>query len=337
MYEAFYGLREPPFHVTADPAFLFLSQHHREALDHLTYGVQKRLGFIEITGEVGSGKTTLVKVLVGRLNASTPPFRNLGHPSWMASDKHSSDGHCAYGAVAPRMRGHDSGGAGPTATSVILNPNLSDVQLLEAIVHDFGLTPPRKTRASLMDTLNRFLLEQQREGRTAALIIDEAQTLSPRTLEQVRLLSNLETPKEKLLQIILVGQPELAVKLADSCLKALHQRIAVRYRIQPLAPGEVGEYIAHRLRVAGAEAGHPVFTPEAVEAVARYSQGLPRTINHVCDRALLAGFIHETVTIDLPLVHEAIRTVEGVAETEEEVAYEPDYRRLAESPATSRI
>ena len=289
MYRALYGLREPPFHVTADPAFLFPSHQHREALDHLTYGIRQRLGFIEVTGEVGCGKTTVVKALLAQLPDSV-------------------------------------------STSILFNPMLSDVQLLEAIVQDFGLVAARKTRVALMAALNQFLLEQQSRGRTAALIIDEAQTLAPRTLEQIRLLSNLETPKEKLLQIILVGQPELAEKLTDPRLRPLRQRIAIRCRIAPLADEEVGAYIAHRLNVAGAAAGRPAFTPEAVALIARYSRGLPRTINHVCENALLAGFVRETMTIDDALVRRAIRTLDGAATQRMEDLGEPDHGRFAEVP-----
>ena len=296
MYETLYGLREPPFHVTADPAFLFPSQQHRDALDHLTYGIRQRLGFIEVTGEIGCGKTTVVKALLAQLPDSV-------------------------------------------CTSMLFNPVLSDVQLLEAIVQDFGLAPApclpagrRKTRAALMAVLNGFLLEQQSRGRTAALIIDEAQTLASRTLEQIRLLSNLETPKEKLLQIILVGQPELSDKLTDPRLRPLRQRIAIRCRIRPLAAEEVGAYIAHRLRVAGAAEGRPAFTPEAVALIAQYSRGLPRTINHVCENALLAGFLQETMTIDHALVRQAIDTLEGATAQPTEALNESDHGRLAESP-----
>lgn len=289
MYETFYGLREPPFHVTADPAFLFPSSQHREALDHLTYGIRQRLGFIAVTGEVGCGKTTVVKALLAQLPDSV-------------------------------------------RTSLIVNPTLSDLQLLEAIVEDFGLPPARKTRAALMAALNRFLLDQQTQGQTAVLIIDEAQTLTARTLEQIRLLSNLETTKEKLLQIILVGQPELEETLNDLRLRPLRQRIAIRCRLQPLAAEEVGAYIAHRLHVAAAAEGRPAFTPEAVALIAEYSRGLPRTINHVCENALLAGFVRETMTIDHPLVRHAIETLEGAAAQRMEDLGESDLRRVAESP-----
>ncbi|MBI4227868.1 MAG: AAA family ATPase [Candidatus Omnitrophica bacterium] len=290
MYEMFYGLREPPFHVTADPAFLFPSRQHREALDHLTYGIQQRLGCLVVTGEVGSGKTTVIKTVLAQLPADS------------------------------------------VRTSLLLNPTFSDVQLLEAIVQDFGIAPGRKTRAALMDALNRFLLDQQGHGRTAVLIIDEAQTLAARTLEQIRLLSNFETQKEKLLQIVLVGQPELDDQLADPRLRPLRQRVAVRCRIAPLAEGDVGAYIAHRLRVAGAAADRPRFTPEATRLIARQSRGLPRAINHVCENALLAGFVRETMTIDAPLVRDAIDMLEGLASQPTEELHESDHRRLAESP-----
>ena len=285
MYETFYGLREPPFHVTADPSLLFPAPQHREALDHLTYGIRQRLGFIEITGEVGSGKTTITKALVAQLPASV-------------------------------------------STSLILNPCVSGAQLVKAIVRDFGAEPARGARLTALEALNRFLLDQRAQGRTSVLIIDEAQTLTAKTLEQVRLLSNLETAKEKLLQIILVGQPELAAKLADPRLRPLRQRIAVRYRIGPLSRRDVGQYIAHRLRAAGAQPDRPAFTEEAVEAIAEYSHGLPRTINHVCDKALLVGFVREMGTIDVTLVRQAIQTLEGHSETLDD---ERDYRRPAES------
>lgn len=288
MYQAFYALRELPFHVTADPAFLFPSRQHRDTLEHLAYGIRQRLGFLVVTGEVGCGKTTVIKALLAELPADA------------------------------------------VRTSVLLNPAFSDVQLLEAIIQDFGLTPGRKTRAGLMDALNRFLLEQQAHGRTAALVVDEAQTLAPRTLEQIRLLSNLETAKEKLLQIVLAGQPELDLQLTDPRLRPLRQRVAIRCRIEPLAENEIGAYIAHRLRVAGAAPDRPRFTPEAVALIARYSRGLPRAINHVCENALLAGFVQDAMTIDDRLIHHAIDTLDGASQPTE-VLDERDHGRVAES------
>ena len=266
MYEAFYGFREKPFHVTADPAFLFPSRHHQEALAHLTYGIQQRLGFLLITGEVGTGKTTLMKALVEKLHA-------------------------------------------PTRSALILNPTLSGTQLLRAIVQDFGILPgqalrPSTTRGELLQAIEQFLLHQAASGGVGVLIIDEAQALSSGALEQVRLLSTVETQKEKLLQIVLVGQPELRLRLAtESRLRALNQRIAVRYHIQPLSDEEVALYIDHRIRAAQGKRTLR-FTEEAIARITHVSQGVPRLINLFCDQALLAGFVHESDVIDESMVSE---------------------------------
>ena len=262
MYEAFFGFREKPFHVTADPAFLYPSREHQEAFAHLIYGIRERLGFILITGEVGTGKTTLVKTLIGHLE-------------------------------------------GPTRSALILNPTLSATELLRAMLRDFGLEARKGSRSELLVAIEEYLLREAGAEGTAALIIDEAQALSASTLEQVRLLSNVETAKRKLLQIILVGQPELDQRLAqDGRLRALQQRIAVRYRIQPLRPEEVAEYIRHRLQAAG-PGGPAYFTEEAVAVIAQKSGGVPRSINRLCDQALVAGFVRESKTIDESMVEEA--------------------------------
>lgn len=287
MYESFYGFHEPPFHVTADPSFLYPSGQHQEALDHLSYGIRQRLGFIVITGEVGCGKTTLMKTLLTQLPETV-------------------------------------------TTAVIFNPDLSGTQMLEAIVQDFGLQPTRKTRTALMNALNQFLLDQQRQNRVPVLMIDEAQALSSKTLEQVRRLSNLETIKDKLLQIVLIGQPELDAKLEEPLLRPLKQRIAIRYRLSPLSAEEVGSYIRHRLQKAGAVADRPYFTDNAIQKIYRYSGGLPRAINHVCDKALLAGFVKESFTVDEALVHQAIGIIEGRTQTPE-AENEFDRRRIEES------
>ena len=203
MYKEFYGLREYPFNMTPDPAFLFLSRHHRVALDVLLYGIRERKGFIAITGEVGAGKTTLCRALLNSLDAKTK-------------------------------------------TALILNPSLSDSQILRAITDEFRLQPAKTTKKDLYDSINGFLLRELAANHNVALIVDEAQNLKPSVLEQIRLLSNLETEKEKLLQIILVGQPELAEILDRDSLRQLKQRISLRYHVASLAPEEVGHLgLAH--------------------------------------------------------------------------------------------
>ncbi|PIQ82645.1 MAG: ATPase [Candidatus Omnitrophica bacterium CG11_big_fil_rev_8_21_14_0_20_64_10] len=269
MYLPFYGLREKPFHVTADPAFFYPSAAHREALSHLRYGIQERLGFLAITGEVGTGKTTLAKALLRE--------------------------------------------AGETArTALILHPTLSPAQLLRGVLEDFGEpAPAAASRGRLLSGIERFLLEQAEQKRACLLVLDEAQALSPQALEQLRLLSNIETPREKLIQIVLLGQPELEKRLTtDPRLRALNQRIAVRFRMVPLPAEEVAPYIRHRLKVAGREtAGPDLFTGEAIAWIARHSGGTPRRINLLCDQALLAGFVREADRIDVPLMEEALGMV----------------------------
>ncbi|UCC95318.1 MAG: AAA family ATPase, partial [Candidatus Omnitrophota bacterium] len=217
MYLDFYGLKTSPFNITCNPDFFFESSSHREAFAALVYGIQEKKGIILVTGEVGTGKTTLCKVLLEKL------------PSQMKS-------------------------------SLILNPYFSDVQLLHAIIEDFGLVPLKKNRLDIVKSLNAFLLNMNEDGGTAVLIIDEAQNLAHRQLEQIRLLSNLETSNEKLLQIILVGQPELVEKLNHPHLRQIRQRIFVKYRLCPLSEGEIREYIQFRLKKAGQT--HIAFSPE---------------------------------------------------------------------------
>jgi len=266
MYREFFGLRENPFHITPDPRFIYFSKKHLEAFSMLLYGIEHRKGFVEITGEVGAGKTTLCRTLMEEIR-------------------------------------------GRFKTALIFNPNLSENQLLAAIVEDFGIVPRGRNKKDYFDSLNKFLIEEGKLGATAVLIIDEAQNLSARALEQIRLLSNLETDRDKLLQIVLVGQPELRDTLRSPELIQLRQRIAIRYHLTPLDREETERYILHRLKVAGAS--EPIFSSDAFDVVYQYAQGIPRLINVVCDKALLAGYVQEQRDITSALVEQAINEVEG--------------------------
>ena len=268
MYEDFFALTQKPFSITSNPSFLFLSHRHREALAHLTYGIKERLGFIEITGEVGTGKTTLCRALLNQLDERTK-------------------------------------------TAFIFNSSLSGSQLMQTIVDDLGIKTTQRSKGGLFSELNKFLIEQLALGNNVVLIVDEAQNLSVKLLEQVRMLSNLESENEKLLQIVLVGQPELREKLASPALRQLRQRIAVRYHIEALNQEEVGQYIRHRLTLAGANGSAPLFEEPAVAAIYEYSKGIPRLINMVCNKALLTGFVMEDRRISQEIIKRSILELEG--------------------------
>ena len=267
MYLDYYGLKENPFNVTSDPHFLYLSHTHKEALNHLLYGINQRKGFVEITGEIGAGKTTLCRALLNRLDSKIK-------------------------------------------TSLIFNSNLPETQLLEAILNDFGITPERRSKVIFIRQLNDFLLEQLFCGNNAVLIIDEAQNLRLSTLETIRMLSNLETDKEKLLQIILVGQPQLRDKLASPKLEQLRQRISVRFHVRALEHDEVQKYIEHRISVAE-PSEEIVFASKAIEGIYNYSKGIPRIVNIICDKSLLLGFVRETRFIEHDIVEKSIDELEG--------------------------
>jgi len=267
MYKDFYGLKENPFNLTPDPQFLYLSKKHADAFKNLIYGIKARKGFILITGEVGSGKTTICRALLNKLGKEVE-------------------------------------------SALILNPHLPEKDLLGGIIEDLGMKREGESENELLEQLRNFLLKKLDEGDNVVIIIDEAQNLSIPVMEKIRLLSNLETEKEKLLQIILVGQSELEEKLKKTELRQVNQRIAVRYRLGPLKRGEIREYIQHRMRIAGSP-GDLSFTGGAVGRVFKYSQGIPRVINLVWDRVLLAGYYGSTKRITARLVKTAIDDLRG--------------------------
>ena len=271
MYLEYYGLTEPPFAITPNPRFLFYSGKHREAFNHLLYGIRERKGFVQLTGEVGAGKTTLCRALLEQLGDNF-------------------------------------------STALILNPVLSADQLVKAVAMEFGLEVRGLDRLEIVAVINDFLLRQLAENRETVLIIDEAQDLTNELLEQVRLLSNLETDDRKLLQIVLMGQPELRDRLNDHSLRQLRQRITVRYHLHPLRRAEVAQYVQHRLQVSGAQ-GAPYFTQPALWRIFNYTKGIPRLVNAVCDKALLAGFVEQRDRIDFRIVGRALRELEGNIET----------------------
>lgn len=267
MYLDYYGLSEAPFDITPNPRFLFYSAKHREAFNHLLYGIRERKGFVQLTGEVGAGKTTLCRAMLEQLQ-------------------------------------------GNYATALILNPVMSADELMKAIAIEFGLPVNGLDRLDTIAVINQFLLQQVERRQETVLIIDEAQDLTDELLEQVRLLSNLETDNRKLLQIVLMGQPELRDRLNNPRLKQLRQRITVRYHLPPLSRNEVSRYIQHRLEVSGAK-GAPYFTQPALWRVYNYSQGIPRLVNAICDKALLAGFVNQREKIDFGMVGRAVQELEG--------------------------
>lgn len=267
MYEAFYGLAAQPFSITPDPRFLFLSRRHREAMEHMLFGITQRKGFVQITGEVGAGKSTICRAVLAELG-----------------DQY--------------------------ATALILNPVGSGLQLLRSILRELGLSDRGNDRVRLLGRLNEFLLARLAAAQDAVILIDEAQDLSDELLEEVRLLSNLETDDRKLVQIVLVGQPELRARIARPELRQLRQRITVRYHLGPLDRTEIEAYITHRLNVAGGN-GRPAFSAMALRAIYRFSRGVPRLVNAICDKALLCGYVEGQEELGWRQVRRARRDLEG--------------------------
>jgi len=261
MYKSFYGLKENPFNVNPDPRFLFLTKQIEEALTGLMYGIQTRKGFITLTGEVGTGKTTLINRLL----------------DWLHHRR--------------------------ARTAFLFNSRMNSSQLFDFILAEFDIACESKSKSQQLLKLNHWLLERYRDGETVVLIIDEAQNLTYPVLEEIRLLTNLETSTEKLLQIVLSGQPELEEKLKLPQLRQLRQRIMLRCRTTPLSEQQTGEYITERLRIAGAS-GAPIFSAKTIETIHVYSLGIPRVINLLCEHSLVNGFVEQQRPIQPKIVED---------------------------------
>ena len=265
MYKSFYNLQRNPFEITPDPSFLFPTTRHNEALASLYYGVTAHRGFVVLTGEVGTGKTLILRSLLGLLQRRDVAF------------------------------------------ALIFNPTLSPLEFMRYIALDFGLPVTGKAKDELIHVLNGFLLQRHQKGLTTILVVDEAHHLSPEVLEEIRLLTNLETSQQKLLQIILAGQPELDQKLDSHELRQLKQRIALRCHLDSLSVNETGEYMRRRLQIGGVTGAIQIFSGPAIEAVFRHSRGIPRLINTICENALLAGYAKHAATITSEIIDDVAR------------------------------
>jgi general secretion pathway protein A len=263
MYCDYFGFSEKPFTITPNPQFVYLGNIHREAFARLLYGVDSHAGFIALTGEVGTGKTTMLRTLLTQLDP----------------EKYT--------------------------IALIFNPCMSAEQLLAAICREFGVAADDQNRTGYLDALNRFLIDQNSAGRTVVLVIDEAQNLEPEVLEQVRMISNLETERDKLIQIILAGQPELNDLLERHDLRQLNQRITVRCRLTPMSLDNTAQYINHRLRISGSRLPD-IFSQAAIKRVYRFSRGTPRLINVICEQALVMAWTREVRSISSALAAEVI-------------------------------
>jgi general secretion pathway protein A len=264
MYKEFFGLRANPFNVNPDPRYLFLTRHTEEALACLTYGIQSRKGFVLLTGEVGTGKTTLINKLLEWLRAQQVP------------------------------------------TAFVFNSRMNVPQFLDYMMADFGIPCETRSKSQILMRLYNWLLERYRAGETAVLIVDEAQNLADEVLEEIRMLTNLETFTEKLLQIVLVGQTELEQKLKQPHLRQLKQRLTLRAKTHPLSAEETKAYIQQRLRIAGSS-GQQIFDPDALTLIHRYSSGIPRVVNLICEHCLVSAFVDQQKVIGPTIVDAVAR------------------------------
>ncbi|MFO0691456.1 MAG: AAA family ATPase [Myxococcota bacterium] len=274
MYNEYYGLVRAPFEMTPDPSFLYLGEAHREGLATLVYAVNSGKGFVMLTGEVGTGKTTLLHALLGQLDAKTN-------------------------------------------SAFIFNPRLDPLGFFRVLFEELGIGPACETKAEYLLTLNRYLIEKLAAGERVLLIVDEAQNLSAEMLEEIRLLSNLETPTSKLIQIMLVGQPELQALIDKPELRQLRQRIALRHHLRPFDGEEMAEYVEGRLEKAG-YTGRGVFNKRALRELFHVTQGTPRLINVVCDGAMLLGYARQESTIGPDAIREVARDLGLVPKDESE-------------------
>ena len=271
MYEAFFGLKEKPFRMTPDTRYFYPSAKHTDALNHMVYAIEERRGFVVITGEIGSGKTTLSRVLFQKLD--------------------------------PR-----------TKTAIIRNTHLTAKDLIAATLEELEIPcHPGSTKTQMIGKLNEFLVDQLREDNNVVLLVDEAQNLKPNVLEEVRMLSNLETETDKLIQIILMGQPELKGKLWLKELTQLRQRVTLHYHLGPLDLAETAAYVTHRIHVAGAN-GTPVFQSSSLARIYAHTKGVPRLINGLCDRALLTGYVSESKSITAEIIDEVSKELPSLIE-----------------------
>jgi type II secretory pathway predicted ATPase ExeA len=295
MYKEFFHLRANPFNVNPDPRYLFLTRHTEEALACLTYGIQSRKGFVLLTGEVGTGKTTLINKLLEWLRVQQVP------------------------------------------TAFVFNSRLNVPQFLDYMMADFGIPCDSRSKSQILLRLYNWLLDRYRAGETAVLIVDEAQGLSDELLEEIRMMTNLETFTEKLLQIVLVGQPELEQKLKQTSLRQLRQRLTLRAKTHPLTAEETRSYVAQRLRIAGWDGQQQIFDADSLSAIHRYSSGIPRVVNLICEHCLVSAFVDQQKVVTAPVVDVVARDFDLIDSPVSGMALPPAQTTAAQDSGFSNV